>query len=157
MTDEATGQQIPVRMHLKDSRGKPVKPAKLPFWHDHFVLPGKAVLELRPGTYTFEMERGPEYRIRTGNFEIRRGDADSREVTMQRFADMKQEGWWSGDLHIHRPLSEIELLMLAEDLHVAPVITWWNATNAWAKTAPPPSLLKCFDQDRFYHVHGGRR
>jgi len=155
VTDEATGQLIPVRMHLKDSRGKPVKPAKLPFWHDHFVLPGKAVLELRPGMYTFEMERGPEYRIRTGNFEIRRGDADSREVTMQRFADMKQEGWWSGDLHIHRPLNEIELLMTAEDLHVAPVITWWNATNPWAKTRPPPELLKCFDQNRFYHVMAG--
>ncbi len=155
VTDEATGQPIPVRMHLKDARGKPVKPAKLPFWHDHFVLPGKAVLELRPGTYTFEMERGPEYRIRTGNFEIRRGDADSREVMMQRFVDMKQEGWWSGDLHIHRPLGEIELLMLAEDLHVAPVITWWNATNAWSNVARPTSLLTCFDQDRFYHVMAG--
>lgn len=155
VTDEATGQPIPVRMHLKDARGKPVKAGKLPFWHDHFVLPGKAVLELRPGTYTFEMERGPEYRIRTGNFEIRRGDADTREVLMQRFVDMKQEGWWSGDLHIHRPLSEIELLMLAEDLHVAPVITWWNAINAWSKAARPASLLTRFDQDRFYHVMAG--
>lgn len=155
VTDEATGQLIPVRMHVKDMRGKPVKPAKLLFWHDHFVLPGKAVLELRPGAYTFEMERGPEYRIRTGNFEIRRGDVDNREVTMQRFVDMKQEGWWSGDLHVHRPPGEIELLMLAEDLHVAPVITWWNATNAWSKAAPPTSPLTCFDQDRFYHVMAG--
>ncbi|NLF67666.1 MAG: hypothetical protein GX575_01285 [Candidatus Anammoximicrobium sp.] len=155
VTDEDTGQLIPVRMHLRDSRGKPVRPPKLSFWHDHFILPGKAVLALRPGTYTFEMERGPEYRIRTGNFEIRRGDADSREVTLQRFADMKQEGWWSGDLHVHRPVGEIELLMQAEDLHVAPVITWWNAANAWAATAPPTTLLKRFDQNRFYHLMAG--
>jgi hypothetical protein len=153
--DEETKQPLAVRMHLKDPQGKPVKPAKLLYWHDHFILPGKAVLELRPGRYTFEMERGPEYRIRTGSFEIRRGDADSREVPMQRFVDMKKEGWWSGDLHIHRPPGEIELLMSAEDLHVAPVITWWNATNAWSTAKIPPTLVTGFDQDRFYHVMAG--
>ncbi len=153
--DEETQQPLAVRMHLKDARGKPVKPPKLVSWHDHFILPGKAVLELRPGQYTFEMERGPEYRIRSGNFEIRRGDADNREVTMQRFVDMKKEGWWSGDLHIHRPPGDIELLMSAEDLHVAPVITWWNASNAWATAPIPAPLVTCFAQNRFYHVLAG--
>jgi len=153
--DEQTKQPIAVRVHLKDAQGKPVRPGKLPFWHDHFIMPGKAVLELRPGRYTFEMERGPEYRIRTGHFEIRRGDADNRELVMQRFVDMKDEGWWSGDLHIHRPPHEIELVMLAEDLHIAPVITWWNANNAWSAAEPPASLVTCFDQNRFYHVMTG--
>ena len=43
-------------MHLKNPRGKPVKPPKVPFWKDHFVFDGAIVLELPPGTYTFEME-----------------------------------------------------------------------------------------------------
>jgi len=34
-------------------------------------------------------------------------------------------------LHIHRPLSQIDLLMQAEDLDFAPVITWWNRRNHW--------------------------
>lgn len=153
--DAEDKQPIAVRMHLKDALGKPVKAAKLPFWHDHFVVPGKAVLELRPGRYTFEMERGPEYRVRTGHFEIRRGDADSREVTMERFVDMKHEGWWSGDLHVHRALSEIELLMRAEDLHVVPVITWTNVENAWTSNAAPPRLVARIDSDRFYQVMAG--
>lgn len=154
--DDQSKQLIAVRMHVKDARGKPVRPANLPFWHDHFVMPGKVVLELRPGRYTFEMERGPEYRIRTGHFEIRRGDADSRELVMQRFVDMKDEGWWSGDLHIHRSPQEIELLMLAEDLHVAPLITWWNATNAWGDAKVPPEPVSCFDQNRFYDLMAGK-
>ena len=58
---------------------------------------------MRPGTYTFELERGPEYRVRTGQFTVNQGDADNKEVTLQRFVEMKQEGWWSGDLHVHRP------------------------------------------------------
>ena len=32
---------------------------------------------------------------------------------------------------MHRPLADVELLMRAEDLHVAVVITWWNDRNLW--------------------------
>jgi hypothetical protein len=74
---------------------------------------------------------------------------------MERFVEMKKEGWWCGDLHIHRPLKDIELLMRAEDLHVAPVITWWNKTNTWAEAEVPESLLTQFDTNRFYHRMGG--
>jgi hypothetical protein len=106
VVDDDSGQPVPARMHLRDARGKAVKPPGLIWWHDHFVIPGTAVLELRPGTYTFELERGPEYRVRSGHFTVKRADADHTEVRMQRFADMKAEGWWSGDLHIHRPHGE---------------------------------------------------
>jgi hypothetical protein len=34
-------------------------------------------------------------------------------------------------LNIHRPLSQIDLLLQAEDLGFAPVITWWNQRNHW--------------------------
>jgi hypothetical protein len=155
VTDEETGQLIPVRMHLKDERGRPVMPPGLLSWKDHFIVPGKAVLRVRPGKYTFELERGPEYRMRTGQFTVNQGDADNQELTLQRFVDMKKEGWWSGDLHIHRAPKDIELLMRAEDLHVAPVITWWNDTNAWASKRPPDKPLVRFDQDRCYHLLAG--
>ncbi|MBC8877002.1 MAG: CehA/McbA family metallohydrolase [Planctomycetes bacterium] len=153
--DHDTGMPVPVRMHLKDARGRPVKPPGLVYWHDHFAVPGTAVLELRAGTYTFEMERGPEYRIRTGRFTIKRGDADNKQVEMERFVDMKKEGWWSGDLHIHRRVKDIEVLMLAEDLHVGPVITWWNEKNEWKGRIAPDPLFVSFDKDRFYHVMAG--
>lgn len=153
--DKDSGKPIAVRMHIKDAKGKPVKPPKVTYWNDHFVFAGKTVLKLPVGQYTFEMEHGPEYRLRTGNFSIDRGAADNKEVDMPRFVDMKREGWWSGELHVHRPPSEIELHMLAEDLHVAPVITWWNDKNIYdGKKAPQKTLVR-FDENRYYHLLAG--
>ena len=44
---------------------------------------------------------------------------------------MAADGWWSGDLDVRRPARDIELLMAAEDLHVAEVITWQNDKSQW--------------------------
>lgn len=141
--DESTKKPIAVRMHLLDSRGRPVKPPKMPFWKDHFVFYDTIVLDLRPGRYTFEIERGPEYPVRTGNFVIERGATDNQVVTMKRFVDMRKEGWYSGDLHIHRPPKDIPLLMQAEDLDIAPVITWWNERHVWkGEEVPDPKPIR---------------
>ena len=59
VVDQQTQQPVAVRMHLKDPQGRAVQPPRVPFWKDHFVFPGKIVLSLAPGNYTFEMERGP--------------------------------------------------------------------------------------------------
>jgi hypothetical protein len=154
-TDRDTGRPVAVRMHLKDERGNPVKGGKAPFWKDHFVFDGAITLNLRPGRYTFEMERGPEYRVRGGSFTIQRESKDVKTVDLPRFVNMAEEGWWSGDLHVHRPPEEIELLMRAEDLHVAPVITWWNDKNSWAGRTPPENPLVKFDENRFYRLMAG--
>jgi hypothetical protein len=154
--DEQTGKPIPVRMHLKDARGRAVRPNGVIAWHDHFIIPGIVVLELRPGSYTFEMERGPEYKIRTGSFTIRRGDADSTQLRMERFVDMKQEGWWSGDLLVQRPVADIPLLMAAEDLNVAPIITWDNDRNAWEDQTIPEVLVQRVDDHRLFQLMAGR-
>ena len=155
VVDQQTEQPVAVRMHLKDQRGRAVRPPKSVYYRDHFVFDGEIVLKLPPGNYTFEMERGPEYAIRYGNFTIEPNAEDSTRVTMERMVDMSKEGWWSGELHIHRPPEQIELLMRAEDLHVAPVITWWNNNNLWKDKALPDPPLKKFDGDRFYHLLAG--
>lgn len=156
--DQRTGEQIPCRLHLKNAKGKPVKIPGLPFWHDHVVFSGEVTLELPKGRYTFELERGPEYRDWTGHFEIENNFSnDSKEIEMERIVDMAENDWWSADLHVHRPLKDIELLMLAEDLRVTPVITWWNDKNEWgkSKSKPPAELVTKFDTDRYYEVMAG--
>lgn len=153
--EKATGQPIAARMHLKDEAGKPVQPPNVPVWRDHFVFDGSIVLELAPGLYTFEMECGPEYKVVSGNFKIERESSDTKSVEMERFVELKKEGWWSGELHIHRPPGDIELLMRAEDLHIGPVITWWNNRNLWQSQALPEKRLVQFDNDRFYHLMSG--
>ncbi len=153
--DETTDRPTAARVHLKNAQGRTPRVADAVSWKDHFVFANKVVLKLPPGRYTFEMERGPEYRRRTGHFELKRGDADSKTVSMVRFVDMKSEGWYSGETHIHRRPEDISLLMLAEDLHVAPVITWWNKTNRWKEKPLPKEALVRFDENRYYHLLAG--
>ncbi|MBX7073212.1 MAG: CehA/McbA family metallohydrolase [Pirellulales bacterium] len=119
--DSETGEPVPCRMHLKGANGKPRPYKRLPYWDDHFVFPGEIKLQLPKGAYTFEIERGPEYVNCTGHFVIENHADDEKTVTLKRAVDMAAEGWCSADLHVHRPLRDIELLMAADDLHVAAV------------------------------------
>jgi hypothetical protein len=153
--DADTAQLVPCRMHLKPDNGKPVKPEGLPFWHDHFVCDGKAVLLLAPRLYTFEIERGPEHSVATGRFIVTAGAPLNLTNQLRRLVDLSREGWWSGETHVHRPPRDIELLMRAEDLHVAGLNTWWNDANPFAKQAPPDNPVVSFDGNRFYDLLGG--
>jgi hypothetical protein len=146
---------IPCRIHLKDSDGKARFAGGLPKWRDHFVCKGKVEMGLPEGTYSYEIERGPEYSAATGTFTVIQKKRKSVSVALERLASLASEGWWSGDLHVHRPVKDIELLMQAEDLHVAPVMTWWNKQNLWSTQPAPSKLLNRFDRNRYYHVMGG--
>jgi hypothetical protein len=155
VVDSDTGKPLPCRIHLKDSTGKPVRGNGLPFWRDHFVCAGAAELDLSPGNYRYEIERGPEYFQTTGTLTVAESGAQNVTNKLHRLVNLSREGWWSGELHVHRPVADIELLMRAEDLHVAPVITWWNNRNLWTDRAVPTNPLVRFDGDRFYHLMGG--
>ena len=126
VVDAATGQPVAARMHLKDERGRPVRPSKTVYWKNHFVFDGTAQLKLPEGTYRFTIERGPEYAAVTGHFQMVRFGDDVKRVALRRIVHMAEEGWYGGDLHVHRPVDDMELLTAAEDLHVAPAITWWR-------------------------------
>ena len=153
--DFDTGKPLPCRIHMKDAAGKPIRPKGLPFWHDHFVCAGVAELDLAPGTYPYEIDRGPEYLLTTGALSVAESGGNNVTNRLRRLVDLTKENWWPGELHVHRPPADIELLMQAEDLHVAPVITWWNNQNAWANRLPPTNPVVRFDGDRFYHLMGG--
>lgn len=153
--EKASNKPVPCRIHLKDFSGKPQRAGALPFFRDHFVCPGTVQLELAPGKYSYEIERGPEYALSRGTFDIKDNSAATLSIELERLVNLTTEGWWPGDLHVHRPLADIELLMRAEDLQVAPVITWWNNRNLWAQDRAPVEPLVRFDGSRFYHSMAG--
>lgn len=155
VVDRDTGKPVACRVHLHNAKGLPHKPPGLPFWKDHFVCDGAVTLTLPRGEYAFEMERGPEYTVRYGRFSIGDYAVDEKTVDLHRVANPAETGWWSGEFHVHRPLDQIELLMRAEDLHVAPVITWWNKKSEWTGKPLPEKLTVQFDENRFYNVMGG--
>lgn len=151
---DESGNRLPSRIHLRDDRGEPVLAADVPGWHDHFVCDGEVTLSLSPERYDWEIERGPEYLPATGS--VRLTDADRRiRVTLQRIARLREHGWYSGDLHIHRPVEHVPLLMQAEDLDVGPVITWWNDQNVWQNTAVPATTRQTVNGHRLMDVMAG--
>ena len=144
----------PVRIHLRDAQDRPVRVAPFPFWHDHIVCPGDATLVLDPGSYRYTVERGHEFERLSGSLQVTSGRTEL-SLRMERIADLRSDGWYSSDLHIHRPLDDVPLLAEAEDLDFAPVITWWNERNTWREHEPPHELRPTFARDRILDVMAG--
>lgn len=146
---------VPCRIHLYDQENKPQRVPGLPYWFDHFVCSGTVKLKLALGKYHYVIERGPEWNAGKGEFAVAVGQELLVNEKLTRIVDMKSEGWWSGETHVHRGLHEIELLMRAEDLHVAALNTWWNNRNQWLSAPLPDEPVREFDGCRFYQLMGG--
>ncbi len=138
--DSQTGQPLPARVHIQDSRGK---------WHLVRSLGGNAVnydclqphlpdspevhttlsadpfvANLPAGEYIFRVERGKEYIPVVKQVSI--GDEPLQlEFELRRWINMAERGWYSGDTHVHRPIVELPNVILAEDLNVALPLTYW--------------------------------
>ena len=155
LVDAQTNAPVAARMHLQTARGKAVKLPRTPSWKDHFPLDKTKTFRLQPGGYEFQIERGPEYRVVIGHFEIRGDAEDTKVVTLHRFVDMATQGWWSGDLHVHRPPRDVPLLLRANDLHIAPVISWWNAQGRYHTLPPLSKPVIQLAENRFYSTRAG--
>ncbi|MBL7646470.1 MAG: CehA/McbA family metallohydrolase [Candidatus Hydrogenedentes bacterium] len=150
-----TGEFAPCRIHVWDAAGTPVKHPTLPRWHDHVTCEGEATFDVVPGVYRYKVARGPEFESREGTIAIAASAERVEAVSLGRMVDMAARGWWSGETHIHRPVEAVPLLIRAEDLHVAPVITWWNKTNPWLSEPLPEKPLQTLLDNRFIYLLGG--
>lgn len=153
--DTSTNKTIAYRVHLANAEGRPQLFDNLPSYRDHFCCDGQEIITLPAGKYTYVIERGPEYKRCKGSFEIKGGSLTEIKEKLTRIINMASEGWWSGELHVHRPAKDIELLMQAEDLHIAPIITWWNRSNIWKNSQIPKTRVVSFDRNYFYDLLGG--
>jgi hypothetical protein len=144
----AAGDARTVRLKIRDEHGRPAAArvrvfddAALPqavkgkstltVAHPRFpalgaVAAGQCEIELPAGSSSVRVDRGAEYLPVELKFGPDNGTAAERTVRLRRWVDMAARGWWSGDLHVHRPPSDMPVLMEAADLHFAPVITRWN-------------------------------
>ena len=83
-------------------------------------------VDLPPGEYTFTVERGHEYFAAQKQVVVpETGDLPPVELKLERWIDMAERGWYSGDTHLHRKLEDVPNLVAAEDLHVALPMTYW--------------------------------
>ncbi len=148
--DAQTGKPIPARLHIQDESGRwflaesiggnavqyDRQPPHLPVSREvHTTLSADPFRARLPaGNYTFRVERGKDYvplerEVTVGSGPLR------LEIPLQRWIDMAERGWYSGDTHVHRAVDELPNAMLAEDLNVALPVTDWLSDSG---TAPRP-------------------
>ncbi len=101
-------------------------------------------LPLPVGAYDIEVVRGMEYEPRTVHFEVTDSNVMALEIELKRWSNVAQDGWYSGDTHVHfiDPTNGM-LEMKGEDLNVLNIlVTKWAEliTNAEHFTGAP-SLL----------------
>jgi hypothetical protein len=119
----------PSRFYLDDAAGKAWAPEGALVYANrgerHFVTKGNFEIDLPAGIYTLLAERGPEYRPFQETVRGRAGDELTVKVSLARWIRMNNRGWYSGDLHNHRRPDDVPLLLLAEDLNLAPTLADW--------------------------------
>jgi hypothetical protein len=158
VTDAATRNPIPARVYVQSSAGKWlfVQSASedgnaLPYREQWVPMP-QAIekhttisahpfrIDLEPGEYTITIEHGKEYHPLTRKISI--GAAATRETfALQRWINMADMGWYSGETHVHRRISELPNVQLAEDLNVSFPVAFWT-TEAYKIPTTDPSPLR---------------
>jgi hypothetical protein len=109
-----------------------------------FHLPADATL-------TLTVERGKEYHPVTREIAppTDRADRQTVRVPLRRWIDMAGRGWYSGDTHVHRRLSDCPHLIEAEDLNVAFPLSYWvrearqPADQGPIAGQPAPAVIWC--------------
>ena len=147
----------PARFYLSDSAGKAWTAANTVVYERgneiHFTAKQAFEVELPAGIYTLAAERGPEYRPFLATIQARDGEAKTVRVELARWIDMNRRGWYSGDLHNHRSVDQMPVLLLAEDLNLAPTLTDWIWDDA-ARSSPPSTgdAIRYADKTHVYSV-----
>jgi hypothetical protein len=139
--------KTPVTAHfvIRDAKGNvhPSRSKRLApdfFFHDQVYRHSGETVSLPPGDYDVTYGRGPEYRVLKKKITVPEGPAGQphkESFKLERWIDMSQRGWYSGDHHVHaagcahyesptegvRP-EDMMRHILGEDLDVGCVLAW---------------------------------
>ena len=132
------GSATPARIYLTGSDGRAYWPSGAqervsnadygqPFGGDYyFYSGGEFQVDLPPGEATLEVVKGFEYQPVSRRVSVVAGGSGTAEVRLQKPFDLRRQGWFSGDTHIHpnvyddrlmRP-TDVLLIAKAEDLNL---------------------------------------
>ncbi len=135
VNDAATGQPTPVRIRFTNPAGDYFAPlgrleefatrdnedvgGNLLLKGKHYAyIDGTCEIELPPGRILVEIHKGPEYKPRFLEVMLKQGQLALR-TTIERWIDLRREGWYSGDMRAHYLTPHAALLeAAAEDLAV---------------------------------------
>lgn len=146
------GQPVTARLEVHGSGGRMFQPADgailsrppgrpdsgSPYLRSFITRSGSATIELpSAGRYRVVAEHGLEYERVVREVDVARDGATTIEIQLRPWIRMRERGWWSGDMHVHRPMEDVPALLEAEDLNLAVVFTMWNRQNHWGAGGLP--------------------
>lgn len=133
----------PARIYLTNAKGELPIPANAAVYkkgkEEHFSIAQTFSIDLVPGAYTLSAEKGPEYQPFTTSFTLAENQKHTVNINLPHRIPMNQRGWYSADLHNHRKLEDMPLILLTEDLNFAPTLTDW-IWEGRENSAPPRNL-----------------
>ncbi|MFN7933507.1 MAG: CehA/McbA family metallohydrolase [Bryobacteraceae bacterium] len=133
----------PTRIYLTNAKGELQTPAGAAVYkkgkEEHFSIAQAFTLDLVPGSYTLTAEKGPEYQPFTTSFTISENQKQIVNVNLPHRIPMNPRGWYSADLHNHRKLEDMPLILLTENLNFAPTLTDW-IWEGRENSTPPRNL-----------------
>ena len=100
-----------------------------------FYSSGQSEITVRPGNYTVKVYKGIEYKVCVSEISVSESAATHCQITMERWVNMAEEGWYSADDHLHIARSVPELnpftskIMQAEDIHIANLLQFGLANR----------------------------
>jgi Tol biopolymer transport system component len=135
LKDGQTGDPLVARISLKQDGGKFHFPLgamyRLTSGLGHFYARRAAELIVPAGKFTLQARRGPEYFVHQQQLDIAAGETREVTLALDRWINMPERGWFSGENHIHAnygygawhndPVT-IRDQCEGEDLHVANVV-----------------------------------
>lgn len=157
--DADTGELLPARVYVQSADGQWLfvesaseKGSALPYREQWVPMPAAVErhttisahpfrINLPSGTYTITVERGKEYLPLTEVVAVE-DQPQRKEFRLQRWINMAERGWYSGETHVHRRIAELPNVMRAENLNVAFPVTFWTVQAYAAPDLEPSSLRR---------------
>ncbi len=162
---DAQGNPVWARLEVRDSSGamyRPESPLRdrsarnrpggQPWYIGSFVAQGEVTLDVPPGDYRVVAERGPEYYRLDVPVNVPEDKPAYVKLELERWIDMNELGWYSGDFHVHRPPDEMPQLVQAEDLNLAVVLTMWNKRDLFAGSRIPRNPVRKVDDTHLFTI-----
>ncbi|MEZ5394868.1 MAG: hypothetical protein R2724_18865 [Bryobacterales bacterium] len=146
------GAMFQPQFPLRDKTARNV-PMGGPWYVGSFVAQGEIKLDVPPGDYRVVSERGPEFNRLEVPVTVKDGVTAFVKLENERWIDMNEMGWFSGDFHVHRPPDDLPALLQAEGLNLGVVFTMWNKRDLFeGRKIPRNSALKV-DPTHIYTVN----
>ncbi len=133
IVEQPSGQPAPARLYVTGSDGQRYYPApSIPHpakreLEGHVITLAKPFeIALPAGKTVVRIERGPEFHPIQQVVEVPAEGVVEKRFELRRWSNLAAEGWYCGDLHVHRRLADMHALLAAEDVHVAMPLTAWD-------------------------------